>query len=709
MNVKKMMTILVIILVVLVVLVFLKQSKTAERPSIIEQAKFEKLVPDSLKKDNIVRFELYTGGKPDNKVIIVKDGDKWRVSNHFNSPAKKETVEDYLDKIISLQGEMRAELPTDDALADYNLKDDQAFHIDIYTSSTGEPALKLLVGKSPSYQLTFVRRAGERKVYNGGVNFRQEAGIYGDEPESTPTAERWLDKDILKVEKDKIIRLAYEMPDKKLTFERKEKETPQEEQQSATTEGTKEGNVEGEKEPPKKKEYEWVIVQGGIGDKFKEAGLQNLLGRFANLTASSIVDPSKKAEWGLEPPAFKLTLSKEGEDDVVIEAGRPDPAKNGYLRVANNPEDIIYEVSKYTFEQIFPKGQDLFDLPALSLDKDKIQQVSIEQAEGKVVAQKDGDTWKVLEPVIDLNVQEPALSTLVSALAAWKAVDYADNDVDVGEFNKTITFNAGEEAHALKMAGDARTVDGVYVMLDDNPLRLVMNRVDAAKVLLKPRDVYELKILDFATDKVTSLEIKENDISQTIKKGEDGNWLLIQDGKETKLANENVLNLLNTLSGLQAEDIRPDLKWNDFAPSHSFQINITDAEPLEFSVGQGPQDKIVATVPRRKAVVQLASDSWEMIKSVLNKAREPKPEEPPATPEQPAAAVEGQQQSVESQPAVPTQEQGDTTTKEKETATGEQPAPTVGTESQTAIPTEEQQVIIQPSTSEQPQNQQTSQ
>jgi hypothetical protein len=95
---------------------------------------------------------------------------------------------------------------------------------------------------------------------------------------------------------------------------------------------------------------------------------------------------------------------------------------------------------KYTFEQIFPKGQDLFDLPALSLDKDKIQQVSIEQAEGKVVAQKDGDTWKVLEPVIDLNVQEPALSTLVSALAAWKAVDYADNDVDVVEFNKTITL-----------------------------------------------------------------------------------------------------------------------------------------------------------------------------------------------------------------------------------------------------------------------------
>ncbi|HOK09642.1 MAG TPA: DUF4340 domain-containing protein, partial [Candidatus Hydrogenedens sp.] len=236
MNVKKMLIILVAILVVLVVLVFLRQTKETQRPSIIEQAKFEKLIPESLSLSSIVKLELYAGAKPDEKVVIVKDGDKWRVSSHFNSPAKKETVEEYLDKIVKLQGEMRAEVPTDDALADYNLKDDQAFHVDVYTSATGEPALKLLVGKSPSYQLTFVRKAGERKIYDGGVNFRQEAGIYGDEVDKAPTADRWLDKDILKIEKDKITRLAYEMPDKKLLFEKKEKEVPQE--QENVNEGT---------------------------------------------------------------------------------------------------------------------------------------------------------------------------------------------------------------------------------------------------------------------------------------------------------------------------------------------------------------------------------------------------------------------------------------------------------------------------------------
>ncbi len=623
-----MMTILVIILVVLLGLVIMKQTKKAERPSLIEQAKFEKLIPESLKVDNIVRIELYAGAKTDEKVVLKKDGDKWRVSSHFDSPAKKETVEEYLDKIIKLQGEMRVEVPTDEALADYNLKDDQAFHVDVFTSAEGEPALKLLVGKSPNYQLTFVRKAGERKIYDGGVNFRQEAGVYGDDTSKAPTPDRWLDKDILKVEKDKITRLAYEMPDKKLVFERKEKEVPQEQSQTneGPTEGSKEGSPEGEQ--AKKKEYEWVLIQGGTGEKYKETGLQNLLGRFANLTATSIVDPTKKADWGLETPAFKLTLSRDGDADVVLEAGRPNPAQSGYVRVASNSEDIVYEVSKYTFEQIFPKGQDLFDLPTLNLDKDKIQQVTIEQPEGKVVVQKEGNDWKVVEPVMDLNIQVTTLNTLASALASWKPADYADNEADVGEFNKTITFKAEGETHTFKFAGNAHSIDGVYVMIDDKPMKWVVNRVDANKVLLKPRDVYEMKVIDFATDKVTSVELKEGDVAQTFKKGEGGDWVLVgQDGAETKLINPNVDILLSTLSGLQAEDIRPDLNWKSFSPTYTMRINITDAEPLDFSVGQGPGDKIVATVPRHKAVVQIDSERWNQIKDAITKAREPKPEE----------------------------------------------------------------------------------
>ncbi len=648
MNVKRTMAILIGILVILSLIVIFRQTTEKERPSLIEQAGFEKLIPDNLKKENIVKLELYAGAKPDQKVVIEKDGDKWRVASHFNSPAKKETVEEYLDKIVKLRGEFRAEVATDDALADYNLKDDQAFYVNVYTSKEGEPAVKLLVGKSPDFKLTFLRKAGERKIYDGGVNLRSEAGVYGDDIEKTPSPDKWLDKDIVRIEKDKITKLAYIMPDKKFTFEKHEKEVPveegeakQESEQTSSAEGSAETESEGETKPKTKKVYEWVLVEGGVGDKFKDSGLQNLLGKFNPLIATSIVDPSKKADWGLETPEFKLTISREGESDVIIEGGRPDTSKGGYVRVATNQEDIVYELSKYMFEQIFPKGQDLFDLPSLNLDKDKIKKVEISQPEGKVVLTKENNDWRVIEPAVDLPIQVTTLNTLASALASWKASDYADNWAPVGEFNKTVVFTMDDNTtmHTIKIADFSKSIDGRYAMLDDNPLYLAVGKIDVNKILLKPRDVYTLKILSLETDKVTSLELDWGSEKEVIKKGE-GGWILAKAGNEVKLDENNVKDLLNTLDGLQGSDVRPDLNSGSYTPVLSFTIHLTDTEPIQFTIGKDKNENIVSTVPRYMGIVELAQEKWNNLYDLINKSKEPKVEPQP----EPSQETEGESQ-----------------------------------------------------------------
>lgn len=641
-----MLIILIGVLVVLSLIVILRQVKEPERPTLVEQAGFEKLIPDTLKKENIVKLELYAGAKPDQKVVLEKDGDKWRVTTHFNSPAKKETVEEYLDKILKLRGEFRAEVATDDALSDYNLKDDQAFYVSVFTSKEGEPALKLLVGKSPDFRLTFVRKAGERKIYDGGVNLRSEAGVYGDEVDKTPGPDKWLDKDIVRVEKDKITKLAYIMPDKKFTFERREKEVPVEQNESKKEgeEATSEGSSEGEKKAQTKKEYEWVLAEGGASERFKDSGLQNLLGRFNPLTATSIVDPAKKADWGLESPEFKLTISREGDSDIVIEGGRPDTSKGGYIRVATSQEDIVYELSKYMFEQIFPKGQDLFDLPSLNLDKEKIKQVEINLPESKVALKKENNNWQVVEPVLDLPLQIPTINTMVSALASWKPADYADNWAPVGEFNKSIVFTMEDNTkHTIKIADFSKSIDGSYATVDDNPLLMAVNKIDVNKVLLKPRDIYTLKVLDFDTEKVTAIEFQVGGEKESIKKGE-GGWVLVKDSTEVALNEANVKDLLSNLDGLQGSDVRPDLKIGAFAPIISFIIHITDSEPIQFTVGRDPNGNIVSTVPRYKGILQLASEKWNEIQGLIDKAKEPKVEEKPASQEE----GEGEKQASQS-------------------------------------------------------------
>ena len=115
------------------------------------------------------------------------------------------------------------------------------------------------MGKAPDYKSVFVRRADEKKVYVESTNLKREAGVTeppsGEnapksapaEDNTVPKSSKWIKKDLLQLEKDKITKIALNTPDKALAFERHEKPKPE---KPATTEG--EGS-EGEKpaEPAK--------------------------------------------------------------------------------------------------------------------------------------------------------------------------------------------------------------------------------------------------------------------------------------------------------------------------------------------------------------------------------------------------------------------------------------------------------------------------
>lgn len=96
------------------------------------------------------------------------------------------------------------------------------------------------------------------------------------------------------------------------------------------------------------------------------------------------------------------------------------------MQVADAAKNMVYTLDGFTFEALFPKGQNLFDLPALTLSKDAITKVEIQQPEGHVVVEKEGETWKVTQPALSLPAQQTILTTLVNTLSNWKPSDYAD-------------------------------------------------------------------------------------------------------------------------------------------------------------------------------------------------------------------------------------------------------------------------------------------
>jgi hypothetical protein len=609
---------LIIILVLLAAIALLRDSGS-KTPTIIEQTRLETLAPEELKARDMARIELFAGAKPDEKVILERDGDRWRVASHFNAPVAADAIETYLDNMLGLKGEFRATADTDDQLAPYSLTQDEAFHVQAFTAEATEPGIDILFGKAPDFRSVFMRKAGDNRVFIEAVNLRKEAGLFGDDLAQAPTADKWLDKDIVKIDKEQVAKIALTTPDTHIAFEKQAKEVPPPDPPA------EEDAVELTPPPAPIIEHEWILTAGGPGgDAFKQIGLDSLLQKLVAFTATTVVDPGKLEDWGLDAPAFKAVISTEGQEDIILEGGRPDPSGSGYLRLAGAKEEVVYEVSKYNFEGLFPKGSDLFDLPKLALND--ISRVEIRQPEGRVVLEKDGAEWDIVEPVVDLNPQKTAITTLTSSLGNWQPAGFADPDANTGKFDKVLTISAGDGTHTLALGGDAASIDGVYARIDGNATTLIVNRTDVTKFLLKPRDLFELRAMDFHENDITGIDVSHEDASFSLAK-EDGAWAL-RLGEDLFDADEAAVGeLLSILSGLQADGFRAE-PLETWQPRTSIALKADTREIATLSMMPDNDDRYLMRIGDKATDLEMSREDADDLIQLLAALKTPKIEVP---------------------------------------------------------------------------------
>ena len=567
MKAKKLIPFLVILLV-LAGLAVLRKNAENKPVSIVKQVNLQTLVPEGLIAANIVRVEMFSGTKPDQKVILEKKDDTWRVASLFGAPANADETAKLVDKILSMKGEFRGNADSDEKLANYELKDEQAFFVCAYKAGEDKPVINLRVGKAPDYKSVFVRRADDKKVYVESTNLKREAGVTEPpqgpnmpkaekaEDNAIPKSSKWIKTDLLKIEKDKITKLALTMPDKALTFERHEKPKPE---KPAATEGESTEGEKKEEKPaePAKPEYEWKLAAGGFTPIFSQPALQTLLGAFGNVNVTNAVDPAKKAEYGLEPAQFKAVVSVDGQSDVVLLGGRPQKDGDPYVMIEGSPDGLVYQMSKYTFDQVFPKGTPLFTLPGLTLKKEDMAKVEVAGPQGRFVLASGEGGWKVTEPALDLEVQQTIIDNLVGALAALKPADYADASADAGAFATAVTVTMKDgSTHTVQIGGEAKgSVDGSYVRLDGNAANLVLAKAEVGKLNVTSADLFSMAVLGKALENVTRIEGRNADLKFALVKEGDA-WKLERDGNTTPAASSAADDLLSTLRALKMKGVR---------------------------------------------------------------------------------------------------------------------------------------------------------
>ena len=175
---------LVVILIVLGVLAVLFKRPSAP-PQLADEVGLERLVPPTLHPDSITGFELYRGAQPQEVVRLHKRDGAWVVTSRFDTPGNSTKIQQFFTQLSTLQGELRADSTA--LLGDFQLTDEQALHLKVYTDTPDKPALYLLAGKGGSGN-GFVRRAGEGRVYQVNVHVQSLAGLTGGAAEQALSA-----------------------------------------------------------------------------------------------------------------------------------------------------------------------------------------------------------------------------------------------------------------------------------------------------------------------------------------------------------------------------------------------------------------------------------------------------------------------------------------------------------------------------------------
>jgi hypothetical protein len=483
MNPRKLIP-LVVVLLVLVVLVLLFGRKKPQEELRLE-AGFTRLAPKDFLASDIDRLEIFLGSQKNQKVKLQREASGWRVKSYHNGPGNAEKVSGLLEKLKTLEGEFRVSEKS--VHKDFDLTEETAVHVSAYKPDTPEPWFHLLVGKSlPNGG--FVRIQGEDAVYVIDTNLRGEFGLLAGDPSKTPEQLPWIDRKIIAVRKEDVERLSITWPDRKTVFVKQAKADSASE---APTEETSQG-----KKATTADELEWVAEDPPAPFPLKKTAVDQVLDALVQLMAEDIVDPEEKEEKGLDEPSFRCTLGL-GQEQRTLIASHPDPLQEGYMMVEGG-DGTLFKLSRYWFEQVFKKGGDLFELPALTIDKQAIRRISLTWPERTIVFGKkaSGEVTILSGSSKEEKLRQEKATSLWDSLARIAPADFStlhperDRGLEKPRFRALIKLKTGK-GHVITLGDEARGVAGRYMKIDDDPHIYVIAKSDLDRIFPPMDQLFE--------------------------------------------------------------------------------------------------------------------------------------------------------------------------------------------------------------------------
>lgn len=310
------------ILVLLLAGVFLKSLQ--ERPELATQEYTPlDLSFDVQKVSGIVihRKQTQEGGAVEIRIEITRSDSDWTIPTLWGARADKTKVENFLKLISQAKGEVRA--GGKDLFSDFEITDEQGFHIELLDDS-GKKLLGLVIGtKKPNYQSLFIREQDSETVYLSDADIFGQMGLYGDVSKETPKSDYWMSNDFLFFDGAKVSSLSA----------------------SRFKDGKETISLQAVKESGK-----WKFPSQNYPFTIDGEKVSKHLEDLKTWKAQKVLDPKAK-DYGFAAPVWRMKIGIESAPEVTVTIGAAhEDGTSYYMQVSGEP--AVYLLAKYYLENM---------------------------------------------------------------------------------------------------------------------------------------------------------------------------------------------------------------------------------------------------------------------------------------------------------------------------------------------------------------------
>ena len=294
-----------------------------------------------------------------------------------------------------------------------------------------------------------------------------------------------------------------------------------------------------------------------------QSEVSSITSSLESLAVERVVDekPSNLGDYGLKEPAVEVSFkTKSDKAFKTLQLGSKTPTGSDmYAKLAGQPR--VFLVLGYLESTFNRTPFELRDKKLLTFDREKVDQIQVENGASTVALKKAGGDWRVTAPV-DARGDFSAIEGLVSRLqgAEMKSVvaEHADDLKQYGLDKPSLLVTIGLGSARAGLAFGGKTDKGDVYARDVTGNQVVSVAPDLVTDLTKPVDDYRRKdLFEFRPFTLSRIEITRDGTTLTIEKqkgkGKDGADTWVNAATKKTLDGPKTEDALSKLSGLRAQ------------------------------------------------------------------------------------------------------------------------------------------------------------